>query len=438
VVEAVVILRRLHVRHALGLDAPGRRERFARVLLAATTVGCAVIVVTNFVAAPLLGHFSGQFEDFRGLLYGGSAANAGTDIYASFVPRAHDTLVAGLFFDYLPIVAFAARPLAALPHNIAVTLWLWVLLSCTIAGCIVIARATLPPHLPRTAIGFTVAVIFAPAIDNIWHGQLDAVVLFTFAMALRAWVRGDEVACGVWLGLGGVTKVGPAVLLILLLARRWWRGFAAGIGVVTAALLASGILVGFGSVVRWFTQVLPVLSRPDGWYLNEGWNAVVNRLAEHNISHVDTPNSAIQLAVFVLSALTLLGAAVCVRPGDTSHDRRALEFGVGITAFILAGTISWYHAYAALAIPLLAVAALAARRASNRTLAIAAAFAAGVAGVALPLFLATGAMRWVINSRGTLWAWPALQLDSIPAFSAALLLIALMRTLRRRRPHPLL
>ena len=421
------------VRHALGLDGRTPIERLARATVAATVAGCGLLVLVNFVIAPLLGHFSGQFEDFGPLLYAGRAAGNGGDIYGAFVPAAQSSLVTNLGFDYLPVVAVLARPLTALPHNVAVIAWLWIILGCTIAGSIIIARDTLPANWPRTAIGFCVAVLFAPAIYNVWHGQMNAVVFLSLAVALRAWIRGDEVTCGVALGLGGVAKVAPAVLLLLLLRRGWWRGALAGAATVAAALVTGGVLLGFDRLHEWFTRVLPVLGRADGWFFNESANGIVNRLANHNVVRLDAPNIALQFTVTIVAVAILLGAVAVVRHGVATAERRQLEFSAAVAAMLLAGGITWYSAYGALALPLMVVAGLAARRHVNRRVIGAAAVIGVVAGVAAPIFLAAGGESWVIGSRGTVWWWPALQVDSIPAYALTLLFVALLVTLARGR-----
>jgi hypothetical protein len=222
----------------LGLKGGSRRGRLARAALIGLTAGAALLVIVDFIVAPVTGHFSGLFEDFGPILAAGHAANAGADPYATFLANWRTNMAANLGFDYLPVVATLARPLAALPHQVAMTLWLWWILGCTVAASVITARTALPNGWPRTAIGFSVGILFAPALYNLWHGQMNEVVLLSLAVAFWAWVRGDEVTCGLALGLGGVAKLAPAALLLLLLARRWWRGAAAGAGVGLLALVA--------------------------------------------------------------------------------------------------------------------------------------------------------------------------------------------------------
>ena len=408
-----------------------RFERLARVAIAAAVAACVALVAVNFVLAPLTGHFTGWFEDFGPILAAGRAANAGADPYAGFIANAPTSLVTNLGFDYMPLVAVLARPLAALPYAVAQTIWLWCILAANVAGAIIVARETLPATWPRTSIGFAAAIVFAPMVYNVWHGQMNAFVFLSLAIALRSWLRGDQVGCGLALGLGGVAKVAPAALLLLLLRRRWWPGFLAGAGTLVGSLVAGGVLLGFDRVREWLTSVLPVLSRADGWYFNESLGALISRTAGHNVFRLDPPDPALQLAVTVASAGCLIAAVWAVRSGTASTERRQIEFGAAVTAMVLAGSIAWWDDYSSLLIPLLAIAGLVARREASRPLIFAGVAVFLVAGVAAPAFLGSGGTGWVPSTFGTAWWLPALQLDSLPAWTPLAQMVALLVTLAR-------
>jgi hypothetical protein len=409
-----------------------RPERLARVAIGAGAAGCIALVAVNFVLAPLTGHFTGQFEDFGPILAAGRAANSGVDPYAGFIVHAPTSLVTALGFDYMPVVAVLARPLADLPYAVAQTIWLWCLLGASIAGAIIVARNTLPATWPRTSIGFCVAILFAPVIYNVWHGQMNALVFLSLALAFRAWLRGDQVGCGLALAFGGVAKVAPAALLLLLLRRGWWRGFLAGAGTLVASLLAGGVLLGFHRVWEWLTEVLPVLSRADGWYFNESLGALISRAAGHNIFRLGPSDPTLQLIVTVASAGCVIAAIWAVRSGAASTERRSLEFGAAVTAMVLAGSITWWSAYGALVIPLLILAGLAARgRLAWPGIAAGAALGL-IVGVASPVFLSLAGEGWLQNAPNKPW-WPwALQIDSLPADAALVLLAVLLWSLARR------
>jgi hypothetical protein len=265
---------------------------------------------------------------------------------------------------------------------------------------------------------------------------MNAVVLLSLAVALRAWIRGDEVTCGIALGLGGVAKLAPIALLLLLLARRWWRGAAAGGGVAVLALVAGILSLGMRRTVEWVTQVLPALQRADGWYFNQSLGGLISRLADHSVWHVQPNLPWLQVVVTATSAACLLGSAAVVRAGNVGVDRRALEFSAGIVAMVLAGSVAWWDDYASLLIPLLVIAGLAARRAAGRPVLAAAGTLLLVVGAATPAFLGLGGTGWLPGTFGTAWWWPALQLGSLPAWTAVALLITLLVALARDHGGP--
>jgi len=416
----------------LGSGRVEARELAARALVVVAAWTASLSLVANFVVAPLRGRFTGDLEDLGPILYAGHQAAQGGDIYGQFVPGAQTTLVTYLGFDYPPLVAWLGRPLAALPYQVAQAAWLWMLLAATVASLVLIAREVLPPTWPRVQIGVALAGISAPATYDLWHGQINPLILLSLALALRFWMRGQQVRCGVALGIGAALKVAPLILLVLLLRRRWWRGAAAGGATAAGSVLAGALLVGPQRAVEWFTQVLPVLSRDDGWFFNQGWNAVVNRLVDHSVYRVDAPAPAVHLAVLALAAGGVLAAAWTVRPAAADPLRRATEFAAGVTAMLLAGTIAWYSAYIHLVLPLLVVLGLAAHgQRLGRGLTAAALAVTVMLAVIAPAFLGMGGKDWLTNTHGTLLWWPALQLVSLPALCAACLLAALIAQARR-------
>lgn len=395
----------------------------------ASGVGLAV----NFVIAPLLGRFSGWNEDFAGALAAGAVANRGGDIYAAFVGPAPNHLVTQLGFDYPPLTVLVFRPLAAMPHQVAVVLWLWLLLAATVAACLVVATTVLPERWPRFQIGLVTAGLFVPCTYSLWHGQVNPVILLSLALALRSWLRGDELRCGLYIGLGAAVKLSPIVLVLLLLRRGWWRGAAVSGAVAIGSLLAGGAFVGMATLREWVTGVVPVLSRDDGYFFNDSWNAVVNRVADHNVVRVDAPLAVLHPLVLGLGAATLLTAAWVVRPGGASRERRSLEFAGGVVALLLAGTITWYAHYVHLVIPLLvAVAVIGSRGWRNaRALTVTLGAVLVVEAAAMPLFLGIGAQPATAWATGTLFWWPYLQLLSLPALVLVPFLGALIVAARR-------
>jgi hypothetical protein len=411
--------------------AAGRHRRLGLLLLRAAAVAAGAGGIATFVVPALAGRFSGPSEDFSIQLAAGQAANAGADPYATFTPHSATTLVRGLGFDYPPLVAWLMRPLAAMPHDLAVSLWLLIGVTATLIGCIVVALTAMPRSWPRIELAVITAFGYAAATYNLWHGNANFVVFLCLALAFRAWVKGNEVRCGLLLAAGAAFKLAPIVLVVLLIRRGWWRGAAAAVGAFAGSLALGMLLVGRDALTTYATQVLPVLTRDDGWLQNQSWNALVSRAVDRNVLTVDGTVAVAHWLAMALGLAGLLAAvwAVCAR--DRGSAVRAAEFGAGVVAMLLAGTVTWYEHYVHLVIPLAGAAALVALR-PRRSTALTAALLACVAvfGVLVPTTIATTTIPDILAMRqGSAW-WVHLQLYSLPTLAAAGLLGALVVALR--------
>ena len=413
-----------------------RLDRVALAVLRAGAVATGAGAAVTFVLPALRGRFTGEFEDFSIQLTAGDAANHGTDPYATFTAHSSTTLIRGLGFDYPPLVALLMRPFAAMPHDLAVSLWLLLGVACTLGGAFAVATTALPRHWPRLELAVLFSFLFAAATYNLWHGNANFVVFLTLALAFRAWTDGHEMRCGALLAAGAAFKLAPIVLVVLLVRRGWWRGALAAVGGFAATLGLGAALVGAGALRTYVMQVLPVLTRDDGWLQNQSWNAVVSRAIDRNVLTVDGSVAAAHAIALVLSAAGLLAVAWAVRPdarGATAAAVRAAEFGAGVVAMLLAGTVTWYEHYVHLLVALAAGAGFVAYAGVRRSPGLAAAILACVLvfGVLVPRTIATTTVPDVLAMRaGGAW-WIHLQLFSLPALCAAWLLVALVAALRR-------
>jgi uncharacterized membrane protein len=383
------------------------------LLLRATTIAFVGVAAWQFLLAPLLGHFSGRFEDFSA--YIGAARNmaAGRSPYAAFNG---DASVVMTGFDYPPFAAVLVRPLALLSDTAAMTFWLWLSLACTVAGALVVARTALPERWPRTEIGLIAAVAFAPATYNYWHGQMNPVILLLLALAFQSWVRGREVRCGALLGLAAAIKLSPLVLVVLLLRRRWWRGAAAMVGTAAASVLVAVPFIGVSGVRTFADTVLPALTRETGWIYNQSLGGLLSRLDDHAVLTLAPGSSLLHAAVLTTAAAAVLLAAWVVRPGARDSAGRGAEFGLGVVAMLLAGSIAWYPHFTHLLIPLAAAAGLVAARGwrAERRVATAALIVLVMFAAVAPLVIDSLTMQSFVDLQRTRAWWIVLQLFSLP------------------------
>ena len=408
--------------------------RNARLLLRISAVAVTAMAAWSFLLAPLLGHFTGHFEDFSVYVAAARDMAAGRSPYTSFNGNV-SVVMAG--FDYPPFAAVLVRPLALLSDSGALALWLWLSFACTVAGAVVVARTALPASWPRTDIALLAALAFAPATYNYWHGQMNPVIFLLLALAFRAWVQDRELSCGVLLGLAAGIKLSPIVLVVLLLRRRWWRGAAAMALTAVASVAVAVPLIGAAGVRSFFDAVLPALSRDTGWIYNQSLGGLISRATDHSVLRIGATSSPLHLAVLAAGVAVLALAAWRVRAGRRDGAERGVEFGLGVVAMLLCASIAWYPHFTHLLIPIAAAAGLAARRGwrPERRLVRALAACLVVFGLLVPLALDNLDMRTLSSIAGTPAWWPFLQLFSLPALAAVALFAAMHAALgRERRP----
>jgi len=417
--------------------AERRRQRLvrdARLLCHAAAAAAVLGALLTFVVAPLAGHLGGPFEDFQAYWQAAVAVAHGHDPYLGFHAQA-SVVMSG--FDYPPPALLLVAPLAVLSHGWAARAFLWLDLAATCAAAVIVCRTVLPPSWPRTSLALVAALLYAPAAYNYWHGQINPLVFLCLALALRAYLREEQVACGIFLALGADIKLEPVVLGLLLLRRGWWRGLAA---MAAACLIPLGLAAGLvrGSLPTWVHDVLPALARDNGWIYNQSLDGVASRVVGHSVTHFAAPLALLHAAVLGLDVAVLALVVLRVRPVDARPLERATEFAVGVTAMVLVATIAWVPHYTSLLIPAAVGLRLAVLPGARHRRLIAAATAAFlvVTALAVPLALAHLTMAGVVQLSTTPLWWPFLQLSSLPALAALALLVALARSGPPRGPCP--
>jgi hypothetical protein len=159
-------------------------------------------------------------------------------------------------------------------------------------------------------------------------GHLDAVALAATVGALWAATRGREGWAGALLGLAGLVKLYPLVLLPALWARRPWRALATCAAVVAA---------GYGLYAREGLVVLGSLPR---YLAEEEFNGALRALLELALAPLG-PAAGLAARLLPLAGLAVVVLAVAVRGGAWPTWRRALWLAGG---YLLAtpNLFPWY------------------------------------------------------------------------------------------------
>jgi alpha-1,2-mannosyltransferase len=401
-----------------------------RLLLLLAAAAASLVAAWSFVIEPLTGHFGGTFEDFSAYLGAARSMSAGGSPYAQFDPGT--VVMSG--FIYPPFAALLVRPLALLSNGAAMDFWLFMGLACAVAGSILVARTALPRSWPSIELGVLAALAFGPSTYNFWHGQINPLVFLLLAVAYWAYVRDRQLTAGVLLGLAAGIKIAPIIFLVLLVRRGWWRATAAMLATGAASVGLAVVTLGSGPSVTFLTQVFPDLNRATGWIYNQSLSGAISRLADQSVLHVQPTSAAVQ-GLSVAAALLVVGlAGWATRAGARSPEERGAEYGLGITAMLLAGGIAWYPHFMHLLIPLFAILGLVATRGwrAERPVALAALGALLVFGLVAPVAIASLTIQGIgAVSRTAAW-WPFLQLCSLPCVSAVGLAVVLARRLMRQ------
>ncbi|MCC7370052.1 MAG: DUF2029 domain-containing protein [Chloroflexi bacterium] len=171
---------------------------------------------------------------------------AGGDPYAFQVPGEDGAVLYG--YVYPPAVAWMVAPLAlALPGRSGHLVWSLFCLVSFLASLVLLLRAFRQP-VPWPIVGLVAgAATLAYAVrDNVYHGQLDLLLVLLGSGGLVLLARGRPVAAGLLLGLTASGKPFLAVLLLLLCWRQQWRA-TVSMCMTGALILVASFLPSLGS-----------------------------------------------------------------------------------------------------------------------------------------------------------------------------------------------
>ncbi len=222
---------------------------------------------------------------------------------------------------------------------------------------------------------------FRPLLSDITHGNINLLVGATVASAAWSWFRGNEFRSGLWLGIGTVLKVTPALGALWLLRKRSWRGLlgmAVGLGL---GLWLPAFVVGFSRNAEyasgWWSQMVQpyldsrALALMQTEHINQSLFGVLARfvtdsvaipavttrdLGDVSIHWIELPYATFHRLHQGLSALILgflLWRSSGRREGGSNLGPQVLaEFSMLALAMLFLSGRSWKHHYVLLVFPL--------------------------------------------------------------------------------------
>jgi len=266
---------------------------------------------------------------------------------------------------YLPGYAWIFRPLAGLDFPAATRAWLAVNMVLTLlcVGLLCSARPWRGDQLLnrwRVAWIVFMGLTFQPVLDNMWHGNISALIFACFCLSYWLLRRDRSFFAGLVLGVIVPMKFYPGLFVLYFAWRRNWS-FVAGTVVSSAAILAlSALTAGWAGNLAYFQMIwselrgggIPAFNNQSiaGFLLHAFTRGDVNAWAD-----VSVPVSlTIARLALILAVAGAAAWALRRRPERTANPSLAqdLDLALVIGVMLLTSPITWYHYYIWLLFPL--------------------------------------------------------------------------------------
>lgn len=273
--------------------------------------------------------------------------------FGQFVQEITNSSVREIFSPNPPTMALMALPVAGLGPSAARAVWL--------AGSLtafVVAIAALARHQDRRGAPIPVPVLLlmllAPAVfTNLRIGQGYLLVFALFTLAVTSFARGRDGRGGAALGLLlGLKTSGTALVVVLLMQRRWRANLiagavAAGIALAVTPFIDATMWMQFPAVVRDFIQ------RPSGSVTAyQTTLSLARRLCIADPMWNPSPALSCEPVAFVVPNLLLGAALVATIALVLRSPRGEPSLAAGTTLSLLALPASAEVHFVLLAIPL--------------------------------------------------------------------------------------
>jgi len=299
-------------------------------------------------ALEMMGRSLSQGGDFKAYYLAGAMLRAGEDVYdleRSYEVAQHlfsAEVVGSAKYPYLypPPLAIAMIPLSHLPFRWAYRLWVLGEQVFLIASLYLLAENL--PSFGGYAWPFLIilAANMYPVYLSNDIGQVGMLILLVLSLAIHFARRGRFFWAGVVLGVGGMIKISPLLLLGFFALQRKWRALT---GAILALVVLSAVSIGVAGPQVMFSFIQTNLGKsvPEqiGFYSNLSLAAFIHRL-------FSVPGgSPYELPVRWGFILTCLGLLVLLshRQYPQTGQTFTVLFSLWITAMLLVSPITWEH-----------------------------------------------------------------------------------------------
>ncbi|TLU83191.1 MAG: DUF2029 domain-containing protein [Chlorobium sp.] len=269
---------------------------------------------------------------------------------------------------YPAAYAWIFVPLSRMDYIIAARIWFAInsVLTCLAILFIVLARPwSGDPRFSglRNAWIIFICLTFQPVFDNLWLGNISALVLFCFTMSYYFLKKGWKFPAGAVFGLIVPLKFTPALFIIYYVWRREWKVVAGMLAGAIAIVAASWVTTGPAGIQAYVTLVLMQLkSGGIAAFNNQSINGfLLHALTTGDVNGWEMVGSSQQVTLlrYLLVFILLAGVVRAMRRRpETMQDKgkgEDLDIVLLVCFMILASPISWYHYYMLFLLPLAVV-----------------------------------------------------------------------------------
>lgn len=251
-----------------------------------------------------------------------------------------------------PTSTLLALPLANLDYVTAGWWWNVISLGSLLLALIILgAQLDWRPTLWSMPVLLALLMTWIPLWLHMMQGQLGLLLLLLFAAAWARGRRGDQIGCGLIVGLAATIKIFPILLLGYLALRGRWRGVGAGVGAMAMVTAVTLLITGVEAFITYVAVVLPSLNRWRPDWINASLVGFFARLFAP-----DTATEPLLYSPFLAAGLTAVAGlgvvGVVVYRARRSEVDFDAEFGLALTATLLLSALTWSHYFVVLLIPL--------------------------------------------------------------------------------------
>jgi alpha-1,2-mannosyltransferase len=247
---------------------------------------------------------------------------------------------------YPPFWAFCFIPFAIFPFRAALLLFTAISMLALAIG-VWAFFADQDPNIRRhlTVAGLLITFSFFPVYDSLYMGQVNALLFLFLALVIYFARRDRPWHAGFFIALAALIKIFPAVLILFFAAKRQFKPVVAALLSMFILVAASLPVCGLGLYINYVSKVVPGQTDGGAFYRNQGFSGFFARLLTDNAYVHSLGNWPVLAHVLsTASGVLVLAAALWVAARRAGHYRVGkLEFGLCLTATLLALPKSWEH-----------------------------------------------------------------------------------------------